>query len=172
MSITSASTPARKPGRRCSTTSRSSIIGNGYTRPSAIAPRPRRGPAWRGSPCSRRHDVLIPPLHSPGGSPVVMTLNNTLSIPNALHATRPEDYDRNAVTLGWPDDARGRPLAIYTGYAEAVAFRDGGHAEAAEEFARLLVGEGWLAHWLDFAADRWMPPIRGLLEAPFWLDPG
>jgi multiple sugar transport system substrate-binding protein len=103
---------------------------------------------------------------------VVMTLNNTLTIPNALKATRPDDYYRNAVTLGWPDDARGQPLAIYAGFAEAVAFRDGGHAETAREFVRFLVGEGWLAHWFDFTAERWMPPMRGLLQAPFWLDPG
>jgi multiple sugar transport system substrate-binding protein len=102
---------------------------------------------------------------------VVVTLNNTLSIPNALRTTRPEDYAKNMVTLGWPEDIHGQPLAIYTGYAEAAAFRDGGHAEVAEDFVRFLVGEGWLAHWLDFAGDRWMPPMRGLLETPFWLDP-
>src|SRR4051812_6528239 len=37
--------------------------------PSAIAPRPRRGPAWKGSPCVQPHDALIPHLHSTGGSP-------------------------------------------------------------------------------------------------------
>jgi multiple sugar transport system substrate-binding protein len=103
---------------------------------------------------------------------VVIMLNNTLSIPNALRATRPEDYYKNAVTLGWPNNARGQPLAIYAGFVEAVAFRNGGHVEAAEEFVRFLVGEGWLAHWLDFAAERFMPPMPALLEQPFWLDPG
>ena len=37
---------------------------------------------------------------------------------------------------------------------------------------RFLVGEGWLAHWLDFAGDRFLPPMPALLEQPFWLDPG
>ena len=32
-------------------------------------PRPRRGPAWKGSTCARPRDVLIPPLHSSGGGP-------------------------------------------------------------------------------------------------------
>ena len=37
---------------------------------------------------------------------------------------------------------------------------------------RFLVAEGWLAHWLDFAGDRFLPPMPALLEQPFWLDPG
>jgi multiple sugar transport system substrate-binding protein len=28
-----------------------------------------------------------------------------------------------------------------------------------------------LAHWLDFSADRWLPPMPALLQSPFWLDP-
>ncbi len=47
----------------------SSTTGSACTRPSAIAPRPRRGPAWKGSPCLQLHDALIPPLHAEGGSP-------------------------------------------------------------------------------------------------------
>ena len=42
----------------------------------------------------------------------------------------------------------------------------------AKEFVRFLVGEGWLAHYLDFAGDRMLPPMPKLLQAPFWLDPG
>src|SRR4051794_31583340 len=49
--------------------SRSSTTGSVYTRPWATAPRPRRGPAWKGSTCARPRDVLIPPLHSSGGGP-------------------------------------------------------------------------------------------------------
>jgi multiple sugar transport system substrate-binding protein len=37
---------------------------------------------------------------------------------------------------------------------------------------RFLVGEGWLAHYLNFAGERMLPPMPKLLEAPFWLDPG
>ena len=45
---------------------------------------------------------------------IVMTVNQTLSIPNTLKATRPEDYYDNAVTIDWPDGAYGQPLAIET----------------------------------------------------------
>src|SRR5205814_6154623 len=49
--------------------SRSSTTGSGCTRPWATAPRPRPGPAWKGSACVQPRDVLIPSLHSAGGSP-------------------------------------------------------------------------------------------------------
>ena len=32
--------------------------------------------------------------------------------------------------------------------------------------------EGWLAHYLNFAGERMLPPMPKLLDAPFWLDPG
>jgi multiple sugar transport system substrate-binding protein len=36
---------------------------------------------------------------------IVMTPNQTLSIPNALKATRPEDYYEDAATIDWHADA-------------------------------------------------------------------
>ena len=50
-------------------------------------------------------------------------------------------------------------------------FKDGGHVATAKEFVRFLVGEGWLAHYLDFAGERMLPPMPALLDSPFWLDP-
>jgi multiple sugar transport system substrate-binding protein len=43
--------------------------------------------------------------------------------------------------------------------------------KTAKEFVRFLVAEGWLAHYLDFAGERMLPPMPKLLDAPFWLDP-
>jgi multiple sugar transport system substrate-binding protein len=100
-----------------------------------------------------------------------MTANSTLSIPNALKATRPEDYYDHAVTIDWPDGAYGQPLVIETSVHRAAVFKDGGHVETAQEFVRFLVGGGWLAHYLDFASERMLPPMPKLLDAPFWLDP-
>ena len=51
-------------------------------------------------------------------------------------------------------------------------FRGTGHEATGTEFIHFLVAEGWLAHWLDFAGDRFLPPLPALLEQPFWLDPG
>jgi multiple sugar transport system substrate-binding protein len=102
---------------------------------------------------------------------IVMTSNQTLSIMNALRTERPQDYYKNAMTIAWPDGADGRPLAIATGFYSATAFKAGGHVPLAKEFVRFLVEDGWLAHYLDFSQDRYLPSMPKLLDAPFWLDP-
>ena len=102
---------------------------------------------------------------------VVMTVNETLSIPNALRAKRPEDYYKNTATIEWPDGADGQPLAIGIGFYSAVTFKAGGHVPLAKEFVDFLVADGWLAHYLDFSGDRYLPPMPKLLDSPFWLDP-
>jgi multiple sugar transport system substrate-binding protein len=101
---------------------------------------------------------------------VVMTANSTLSIPAALRAERPNDYYKNAATIDWPNDAHGQPLVIDGGVALAVVFRAGRNPALAEQLVRFLAEEGWLAHWLTFSGDRWLPPMRKLVEQPFWLD--
>jgi multiple sugar transport system substrate-binding protein len=102
---------------------------------------------------------------------VVMVANDTLSVPNALKADRPEDYNENTATIEWPDGADGQPLAIRTFPLAATAFKAGGHVALAKEFVRFLVDDGWLAHYLDFSAERMLPSMPKLLDQPFWLDP-
>jgi multiple sugar transport system substrate-binding protein len=102
---------------------------------------------------------------------VVMTPNDTLSIPNALRRENPQDYYENTATIEWPLGPDGEAFPIY-GYFYAVAvFNGGGHVDAAKEFIHFLVAEGWLGHYLDFAGQRLLPPMPKLLDAPFWLDP-
>jgi multiple sugar transport system substrate-binding protein len=102
---------------------------------------------------------------------VVMTTNTTLSIPAALKRERPDDYYENVVTIDWPEGANGQPLVISGFINRAMLFKAGGNPALARDFVRFLAEEGWLAHWLDFAGDQFMPPIRKLVEQPFWLDP-
>jgi multiple sugar transport system substrate-binding protein len=101
---------------------------------------------------------------------VVMTLNGSLSIPAALKRERPDDYDRNAVTIDWPDGVNGQPLVLMGFVQRAVVFKGGGNPSLASNFVRFLAEEGWLAHWLTFAGDQLVPPMRKLVEQPFWLD--
>jgi multiple sugar transport system substrate-binding protein len=84
---------------------------------------------------------------------------------------RPEDYHRSAATIDWPDGANGQSLVIDGGLVFAVVFKTGRDPALAGDFVRFLAEEGWLAHWLTFAGDRWLPPMRKLVEQPFWLDP-
>jgi multiple sugar transport system substrate-binding protein len=100
-----------------------------------------------------------------------MTPNTTLSIPGELRTARPDDYYRNAATVDWPNDTRGQPLIISGGILLAAVFQAGGNPALANDFVRFLAEEGWLAHWLTFAGDRLLPPMRKLVEQPFWLDP-
>jgi multiple sugar transport system substrate-binding protein len=102
---------------------------------------------------------------------VVMTTNETLSIPNELKRDRPEDYRDNVSTIEWPLGPGGEIFPIVGTIYAAVVFKDGSHVSAATDFVRFLVSEGWLAHYLDFSAERLMPPLPALLDAPFWLDP-
>jgi multiple sugar transport system substrate-binding protein len=101
---------------------------------------------------------------------VVMTPNTTLSIPAALRTARPDDYYENAATIDWPNGANGQPLVLDGSVELGVVFGAGRNPALAGDFVRFLAEEGWLAHWLDFAGDRWLPPMRKLVEQPFWLD--
>jgi multiple sugar transport system substrate-binding protein len=102
---------------------------------------------------------------------VVMTPNNSLSIPNALKHERPDDYHKNTATIEWPLGPDGQAFPIRGNFYAAVVFKDGGHLAVAKEFVRFLVAEGWLGHYLDFSGERMLPPMPKLLDAPFWLDP-
>ncbi len=75
------------------------------------------------------------------------------------------------MTIDWPAGAYGQPLVIETALNRAAVFKNGEHVATAKEFVRFLVGEGWLAHYLDFSDERMLPPMPKLLDAPFWLDP-
>ena len=103
---------------------------------------------------------------------VVMTVNQTLSIPNALKSERPHDYYENTATIEWPLGTSGEPFPILGGSVmPGLVFKDGDHVTTAKEFVRFLVAEGWLAHYLNFSGERMLPPMQKLLDQPFWLDP-
>jgi multiple sugar transport system substrate-binding protein len=102
---------------------------------------------------------------------VVMTANPSLSIPNALKREHPDDYYSNTATIGWPRGPYCEPFPIGGDVVSAMVFKGGGNSGDAVEFVRFLVAEGWLAHYLDFSAERLLPPMSKLINQPFWLDP-
>jgi multiple sugar transport system substrate-binding protein len=102
---------------------------------------------------------------------VVMTPNETLSIPNALKAERPDDYFENVATIQWPLGPDGGAFPIAGDLYFAVVFKGGGHLATAKDFIRFLLADGWLAHYLDFSAERFLPAMQALIDSPFWLDP-
>ena len=102
---------------------------------------------------------------------VVMTANDTLSIPNALKRERADDYYKNSATIEWPLGLDGNAFPIMGNIYPAVVFKEGANIALAEAFVEFLVADGWLAHYLDFSGERMLPPIAALIEQPFWLDP-
>lgn len=102
---------------------------------------------------------------------VVMTPNLTLAVPNALRRERPEDYYENTRTIEWPLGRSGEAFPVVGLVFSAVVFSGAHNVAVAEDFVRFLVREGWLARYLNFSAERLLPPLPGLLNQPFWLDP-
>ena len=100
-----------------------------------------------------------------------MTANMSLSIPNKLKRERPEDYYKNTATIEWPLGPHGERFPIVGTVVSAVVFKGGSNVALGKEFVRFLVAEGWLAHYLDFSAERFLPAMSKLIEQPFWLDP-
>jgi multiple sugar transport system substrate-binding protein len=98
-----------------------------------------------------------------------MTANESLSIPGSLR-TRPDDYYKKSATIEWPLGANDQQLVIIAGLVRAVVFKAGRNPALAGAFVRFLAEGGWLAHWLSFSGDRFLPPMRKLTEQPFWLD--
>ena len=76
------------------------------------------------------------------------------------------------MTIEWPLSPRGEAFPIGSTVNPAVVFKGGGNVGTAKDFVRFLVAEGWLMHYLDFSAERLLPPMPALLAQPFWLDPG
>ena len=76
------------------------------------------------------------------------------------------------MTIDWPAGAYGQPLPIETFVNRAAVFKDGGNVDNAKEFVRFLVGEGWLAHYLDFAGERMLPTMPKLLRGAVLAGPG
>jgi multiple sugar transport system substrate-binding protein len=70
---------------------------------------------------------------------VVMVLNDTLSVPNALKRDRPNDYHENTATIEWPLGPGGEAFPIRGAFYPAVVFKDGRNVATAKEFVRFLV---------------------------------
>src|SRR4051794_25980799 len=122
---------------------RSSTTGSACTRPWATAPRPRRGPAWKGSPCARPRDVLISSLHSSGGAPVCRSSRpwsgDAPPDGDARGPARPPVAARPPHRPGGPA-AGGRGALPLAGDPPPAALRDAGGADDLVEVA--LRGDG------------------------------
>ena len=80
---------------------------------------------------------------------VVMTPNQSLSIPNALKRERPDDYYKNTATIEWPLGPSRRAVSDPGACSmQAVAFKAGGHCRD-RQGVRPLPRRRGLAHALS-----------------------
>ena len=73
---------------------------------------------------------------------VVMTPNQSLSIPNALKRERPDDYYKNTATIEWPLGPDGEAFPIEATFYAAVVFKDGGNVADRQGVRPLPRGRG------------------------------
>jgi multiple sugar transport system substrate-binding protein len=100
----------------------------------------------------------------------VMVPNPSLSIPAAVKNDRPDDYNKNMITMEWPDKPDGRPIEYTTSIKTAVIFKQAQNKAAAKEFMRYLLQPDNLGPYLENSLARWFPVDRRLIERPFWKD--
>jgi multiple sugar transport system substrate-binding protein len=104
------------------------------------------------------------------GQKVVMTINTTLSIPNALRAERPDDYYRNTASVEWPLGPDGKRYGLVRGMYSAVVFRDAKHVDTAKDFLRFASDGAQLGPYIEASLGRGLPVMPDMLETPFWQD--
>jgi len=100
----------------------------------------------------------------------VMTPNPSLSIPASQYTQTPENYQRNIVTIEWPDKPDGEPIVYMTAIKNAVIFRDSNNKDGAKDFMRFLYEPDNIGPYLEGSIGRWFPVMPELVETPFWQD--
>ena len=83
---------------------------------------------------------------------VIMTPNNTLSIVTRSSTNGPMTTTRTPQRSNGPSAQAARHFRTEAVSSLPWDFKDGLHAESTKKFVRFLVGEGWLAHYLDLRA--------------------
>ena len=100
----------------------------------------------------------------------LMTPNPSLSIPASQKNPNPENYNKNMITIEWPDKPDGRPIEYIASIKTAVIFKQGKNPAGAKEFMRFLLRPDNLGPYLENSLARWFPVDQRLIETPFWKD--
>jgi multiple sugar transport system substrate-binding protein len=102
---------------------------------------------------------------------VVLVVNTSLSIPAALRASRPEEYDKETATIGWPPGPDGGVYPLLFIVVEGVVFAGGRNVAGAKDFLRFILREERLGAWIEGGHGRYLPTMVELVGTPFWMDP-
>jgi multiple sugar transport system substrate-binding protein len=100
----------------------------------------------------------------------VMVPNPSLSIPASQKNTNPDNYNKNMITLEWPDKPDGSPIEYTASIKTAVIFKQSKNQAAAKEFMRYFLRPENLGPYLEGGLARWFPVDKRLIDTPYWKD--
>lgn len=101
---------------------------------------------------------------------VVMTPNNSLSIPAALGKDS-EEYQSQLVTAAYPNKPNGKPMKYIALVRQAIVLKDAANQELAQEFLSYLIQPEIIGDYLKAAGGRFFPVNERSWSDPFWTDP-
>lgn len=101
---------------------------------------------------------------------VVMTPNNSLSIPAALGRDS-QEYQHQLVTAAYPNKPSGEPMKYIALVRQAIVLKDAPHQKLAKEFLSYFIQPEIIGDYLKAAGGRFFPVNQQSWLDPFWTDP-
>lgn len=101
---------------------------------------------------------------------VIMTPNNSLSIPAALGKDSAE-YQSKLVTAAYPNKPSGEPMQYIALVRQAIVLQDASHQKLAREFLSYFIQPKIIGDYLKAAGGRFFPVNQELYSDSFWTDP-
>ena len=100
---------------------------------------------------------------------VVMTPNNSLSIPAAVRQN-PDTYYQKLGILEFPNKPNGLPMRYLITVKEAFLFADSQKQKLAKEFLAYLIQPEVMGNYLKASGGRHLPVLTSAWEDPFWKN--
>ncbi len=100
---------------------------------------------------------------------IVMTANNSLSIPAAVRHN-PDIYLNRLGTIGYPNKPNGKPMRYLALVKQAVVLADAKNQKLAKDFLAYLIQPEITGNYLKAAGGRFLPVHKLVWKDPFWTD--
>lgn len=101
---------------------------------------------------------------------IIMTPNNSLSIPAALGKDS-EEYQSLLVTAAYPNKPSGEAMKYIALVRQAIILKDANNQKLAREFLAYLIQPEVISDYLKAAGGRFFPVNNKSWSDPFWTDP-
>ncbi|MUG93404.1 extracellular solute-binding protein [Scytonema sp. UIC 10036] len=100
---------------------------------------------------------------------VVMTANNSLSIPAAVRRNS-DVYFNNLGTIGYPNKPNGKPMRYVSLITQAIILTDSKNQKLAKDFLIYFISPKIMGNYLKVAGGRFFPVHELVWKDPFWTD--